>query len=252
MTRPLTLVPSTTRTRTRIYIQTDDGPLVIDEKGEQVSSLQKREEEGKRPRQEAPDASPPRRKRHGSPGDASPPRRRRHDSDNDASPPRRKRHDSPGDASPPRRKRHDSPDASPPRRKRHDSPDASPPRRRRHDSDDDASPPRRRKRHDSPEPAPEPKKEVGLKTGAEFKRELEAKKAEEARRWAEAQRAQGAAELTGQNAETVIRDRRGRKLEALSEFMNQVRCVLGWGAGFGLGVLWGSGFGGWGMGVLVG
>ena len=181
---------------------------MIDDKGEQVSSLQKREEEGKRPRQEAPDASPLRRKRHHSPGDASPPRRRRHDSDNDASPPRRKRHDSPGDASPPRRKRHGSDN------------DASPPRRRRHDSDDDASPPRR-KRHDSPEAEPE-KKEVGLKTGAEFKREFEAKKAEEARRWAAAQQAQGAA-LTGQNAETVIRDRRGRKLEALSEFMNQVR-----------------------------
>ncbi|XP_077402534.1 BUD13 homolog isoform X1 [Vanacampus margaritifer] len=59
---------------------------------------------------------------------------------------RKTRHDSP-DASPPRRPLHDSPDMSPPRKKRHNSPDQSPPRRKkqqkgRRDSDSDLSPPR--------------------------------------------------------------------------------------------------------------
>ena len=73
-------------------------------------------------RHDSPDPSPPRRReRHDSP-DPSPPRR-----GSDPSPPRRGR-----DPSPPRRReRHDSPDPSPPRRgrDRHVSPDPSPPRR---------------------------------------------------------------------------------------------------------------------------
>lgn len=59
---------------------------------------------------------------------------------------------------------------------------------------------------------------MGLKTGAEFRVELEAKKAAQAQAWAEG--AKDAA-MTGQHAETVVRDRRGRKLEMLSEFLNQ-------------------------------
>ncbi|XP_057676982.1 BUD13 homolog isoform X2 [Corythoichthys intestinalis] len=107
----------------------------------------------KKKRHHSPDMSSPRRKRHDSP-DMSPPRKKRQDSP-DMSPPRRKRHDSP-DMSPPRKKRQDSPDMSPPRRKRHDSPDMSPPRHRsgkstkaqsascRRDSDSDQSPPRKK------------------------------------------------------------------------------------------------------------
>lgn len=57
---------------------------------------------------------------------------------------------------------------------------------------------------------------MGLKTGAEFRQEMEAKKAETSKLW------QGMeADFSGENAETVVRDRRGRKLEMLSEFMNQ-------------------------------
>ena len=98
----------------------------------------------RRQRHDSGDISPPRRTRHDS-GDNSPPRRTRHDS-GDISPPIRTRHDS-GDISPPRRTRHDSGNISSPRRTRHDSGDISPPRRTRHDSGDNSPP--RRTRHDS-------------------------------------------------------------------------------------------------------
>ncbi len=230
--------------------EADDGPLVVDAKGDLVSAA--KPTAGKNGRATTTssstagkDSSPPRRRaRHGSPSpDNSPPRRKRHDSPgSDTSPPRRKRHDCPPpatkeeDASPPRRRRHDSDgDASPPRRRqRHDSPpssggsgggkaaDASPPRRRQRHDTPSASPPReRRKRHDSPEADTKKEKEdkeVGLKTGAEFRKELEAKKAAQAQAWAESAKD---AEATGQHAETVVRDRRGRKLEMLTEFLNQ-------------------------------
>ncbi|XP_019715102.1 BUD13 homolog [Hippocampus comes] len=109
---------------------------------------------GGKSRHDSPDASPLRRVRHDSP-DMSPPRKNRHDSP-DMSPPRKKRHDSP-DMSPPRKKRHDSPDMSPPRKKRHDSPNMLPPRQHsgksgkaqsapvtRQGSDSDQSPPRKK------------------------------------------------------------------------------------------------------------
>uniref|UniRef100_A0A8C3MUF1 BUD13 homolog n=1 Tax=Geospiza parvula TaxID=87175 RepID=A0A8C3MUF1_GEOPR len=82
----------------------------------------------RRQRHDTPDLSPPRRQRHDTP-DLSPPRRQRHDP---SSPPPRQRHDTP-DLSPPRRQRHDTPDLSPPRRQRHDTPDLSPPRRQHQD-----------------------------------------------------------------------------------------------------------------------
>uniref|UniRef100_A0A4X1T144 BUD13 homolog n=1 Tax=Sus scrofa TaxID=9823 RepID=A0A4X1T144_PIG len=110
-------------------------------------------------RHDTPDSSPPRRARHDSP-DPSPPRKVHHDTP-DPSPPRRARHDTP-DPSPPRRARHDTPDPSPPRRARHDTPgdhrrasdsDLSPPRHKQssgpRDSDSDLSPPRNRPRHQS-------------------------------------------------------------------------------------------------------
>lgn len=62
---------------------------------------------------------------------------------------------------------------------------------------------------------------MGLKTGAEFKKEFDAKKAEQARLWEEGLKQAGGEAISGQNAETVIRDRRGRKLEMLNEFLNQ-------------------------------
>ncbi|NWH64228.1 BUD13 protein, partial [Geococcyx californianus] len=92
----------------------------------------------RRKRHDTPDLSPPRRKRHDTP-DLSPPRRKRHDTP-DLSPPRRKRHDT-MELSPPRQRRHDSPDLSPPRRKRHDCTDSPSPRRgARNASDADCRP----------------------------------------------------------------------------------------------------------------
>ncbi|XP_064588209.1 BUD13 homolog isoform X2 [Zonotrichia leucophrys gambelii] len=101
----------------------------------------------RRQRHDTPDLSPPRRRRPGTP-DLSPPRRRQRHDTPDPSPPRRQRHDTP-DLSPPRRQRHDTPDLSPPRRQRHDTPDPSPPRRQRHDTPD-LSPPRRQRQDLSP------------------------------------------------------------------------------------------------------
>ncbi|PNI66163.1 BUD13 isoform 2 [Pan troglodytes] len=111
----------------------------------------------RRDRHDTPDPSP-RRARHDTP-DPSPLRGARHDSD--TSPPRRIRHDS-SDTSPPRRARHDSPDPSPPRRPQHNSSgdcqkatdsDLSSPRHKQspghQDSDSDLSPPRNRPRHQS-------------------------------------------------------------------------------------------------------
>lgn len=195
------------------------------------------------------DASPPRRrKRHDSPPlpsfrvavDAG--------ADEDAAPPRRRRrHDSPSSSpshstlSKSRKDEKEEKDASPPRqrrRQRHDSPtsardggaDGGMDGGRETVKGDDASSPHRR-HHDSPRPQrrskkkekegreeKEKKKESGLKTGTEFRVELEAQKAAQARAWAEGAKDQL---MTGQNAETVVRDRRGRKLEMLSEFLNQ-------------------------------
>ncbi|XP_044775290.1 BUD13 homolog isoform X4 [Neomonachus schauinslandi] len=113
----------------------------------------------RRVRHDTLDSSPPRRVRHDTP-DSSPPRRVRHDTP-DSSPRRRVRHDTP-DSSPPRRVRHDTPDPSPPRRACHTSlgdswkasdSDLSPPRHKQSsghkDSDSDLSPPRNRPTHRS-------------------------------------------------------------------------------------------------------
>jgi len=194
----------------------------------------------------SPTSSPPRRRPVASP---SPPRRQRHDSPSpprrgalsavikaepsDQSPPRKRgRSPSNGDLSPPRKR---GGDLSPPR-KRHASPgDLSPPRK----GGGDLSPPRKRGRADSSPPrAPKvrerdpPLKEVkqekptspmrlpglkaGLSTGKEFDEHAKAvkKKKEEYLNKMDP-------EKMGRGAETVYRDRRGRKLEMLTEFMNQ-------------------------------
>uniref|UniRef100_A0A2K6UUS6 BUD13 homolog n=1 Tax=Saimiri boliviensis boliviensis TaxID=39432 RepID=A0A2K6UUS6_SAIBB len=105
---------------------------------------------------DTPDSSP-RRAHHDSP-DPSLLRGACHDSDTS---PRRIRHDT-SDTSPPRRARHDSPDPSPPRKPQHNSSgdcqkatdsDCSSPRHKQstghQDSDSDLSPPRNRPRHQS-------------------------------------------------------------------------------------------------------
>ena len=190
-------------------------------------------------RHDSPDISPPRRaqRRHDSP-DISPPRRahRRHDSP-DISPPRRaqRRHDSP-DISPPRRgrKRHDSPDVSPPRKshKRNDSPDISPPRRgqTRHDSPD-ISPPRRHKPNQQivtnrPDPTPNPlppptnsnKNQTlsGIKPGLQsahgLKEEIAAAKIAKEKYYRNLD-----TNLSGRNAETVYRNKEGKRIDPKME-----------------------------------
>jgi pre-mRNA-splicing factor CWC26 len=187
------------------------------------------------PRRISVDESPPRRKRKDS-SDASPPRRatRR---DSDASPPRRSRQSprkrrNSSDISPPRRpepskRRKETPDASPPRRRR-DS-DASPPRREIK-RERDSSPPRRRSRSRqrksrwSPEIKREPKspspprssrmtktldgKASGLQDAKTLKRENDEFKARQEKLFREMR-----PEMSGRDADLVIRDRRGRNKE---------------------------------------
>ena len=192
------------------------------------------------------DISPPRRRR-GSDDDISPPRRRR-GSDDDISPPRRRRGSD--DISPPRRRRGSDDDISPPRRRRGSDDDISPPRRRR-GSDDDISPPRRRRGSDDDISSPRRRlqektstsppssakrrerkssrrgdekgaggedivKMTGLIQGDQVA-DISRRKREEKKRKYE----QTNPEESGQNAETVYRDRRGRKLDTLSAFMMQ-------------------------------
>ncbi|XP_061755361.1 BUD13 homolog [Nerophis ophidion] len=117
------------------------------------------EEDGDSParktRHDSPEASPPGRARHDSP-DVSPPRRKRHDS-SDQSPPRQQAGKSAKerskDSSPAKRKqtssssRRRSPGGSRPATRRHSDSDQSPPRKRTQKggaSDSDRSPPRKR------------------------------------------------------------------------------------------------------------
>ncbi|DBA86072.1 hypothetical protein WJX77_002076 [Trebouxia sp. C0004] len=194
----------------------------------------------KRSRHDTPDASPPRKQRHDS-SDASPPRTNRRASP-DLGPQQRIRHDTPDanpsrkqlqaspDASPPRRKRlaspdlerhtrHDNPDASPPRRKRHDSPDASPPRNAGGAGKQDMSPPRKRSRAATADVAPDHSGgshkprfmpdggRAGQVTGSELAAELKAKAQREAKQFAEL-----GVQLTGRGADTVYRDKTGKRV----------------------------------------
>ncbi|XP_025212668.1 BUD13 homolog isoform X2 [Theropithecus gelada] len=207
----------------------------------------------RRVRHDTPDSSP-RRARHDTP-DISPLRGARHDSD--TSPPRRIRHDS-SDTSPPRRARHDSPDPSP-RRPQHNSSgdcqkttdsdlssprhkqspghqdsdsDLSPPRNRtRHrSSDSDLSPPRRRQRTKSsdsdlspPRRSQPPGKKAahmysGAKTGlvlTDIQREQQELKKQDQETMA--------FEAEFQYAETVFRDKSGRKRNLKLERLEQRR-----------------------------
>ncbi|CAI5979549.1 unnamed protein product [Closterium sp. NIES-64] len=203
----------------------------------------------------SPDLSPPRRGRKGSP-DLSPPRRTRNDSP-DLSPPRRARHDSPDlspprknrkgpspDLSPPRRQtRKGSPDLSPPRRRtRQVSPGLSPPRRQARQATPDLSPPRRRARQDSPDLSPPRKGSgkqagtqgggsmwkggggkaermmdgslAGLRSGKEVMAEAEEKRAKD-----EARFAQLDPSISGRGAQTVYRDKAGKRVSNLEAIM---------------------------------
>ena len=143
--------------------------------------------------------------------------------DSDPEPPRRRRHDSDGSDS----------DSAPPRRPPAAAAAAAAAAvagRKRHDSDSDPEPPRRNQRRDddddndgdsAPPRRPPPAKtstghSAGLQSGEQF-REHETR----LRLEREAAMAHVDPALAGQGAETVYRDRKGRKLDMLSEFMRQ-------------------------------
>ncbi|KAL3682976.1 hypothetical protein R1sor_000998 [Riccia sorocarpa] len=180
-------------------------------------------------------------------------KRGRNESSRDLSPPRKKR-DSP-DISPPRRRRGTGTDPSSPRRKFTSRQQSDPggPGRRRDSSEDvtrealdvkktriggsvDLSPPRR---HDSPEMPPSRRKESninesgdedrngrrhkmadgstgGLRTDKQVTEEIQRKKAMELKALRELDPS-----ASGRGAETVYRDKRGRRLEGLEEFVRQ-------------------------------
>ena len=211
-----------------------------------------------RNRHDSPDNSPPRAQKqlHES-SDVNLPRRTRHDSP-DISPPRRARHDSPDDLSPPRRtarlppprvsskntttsverprkQRHDSPDMSPPRRTRHDTPDLSPPRLGGGAAD--LSPPRKKNRWDKKRES-DPKREeeeqsvrrpasptrvtAGKKTGLQTADVLREENAETRRREREQFRTMDPS-VSGQGAETVYRDKQGRKINPKLEKLKKMQ-----------------------------
>lgn len=141
------------------------------------------------PRRSAQDSSPPRRKPM---TDVSPPRRAAADS----SPPRRR---ADVDSSPPRRKLTDS---SPPRRRTHETIEVSAPRKRQHETID-VSPPRR-----GSSPAKE-KTLTGISTGLLKASDLDQELREKQHRERKAFASRSATD-TGQGAETIFRDRKGR------------------------------------------
>ena len=201
-------------------------------------------------RLDSPDLSPPRReKRCDSDNDLSPPRRRPR-ADRGAMIRARKRHDSPqliesgpsahrredlGHHSPPRRKRHDSDVNSPPRRKRHDSDVNSPPRRKRHDSDDNSPP--RRKRHNLspprkadrdqrspdlslPRKSDEERMSSGAKAGLQSAQILKEENAMVRKRQEDFFRSLDPS-LSGRHAETVYRDKKGKKVDPKLEKLKE-------------------------------
>jgi pre-mRNA-splicing factor CWC26 len=219
-------------------------------KNDKIESSKKHKKNTSPQRRKSIDQSPPRKNRRNS--DESPPRRNRKDSDassprklrrdSDASPPRRNRKDS--DESPPRKlkPRRDS-DASPPRKPRQSSPmakkrrdsDASPPRRSRNDSPKRSrnNSPLRNSRHSpqnykksrwenfkqekSPSPPPTHSKKItktldgkaaGLQNAQTLKRENDEHRARQEKAFREMR-----ADVSGRDAEVVIRDRRGRNKE---------------------------------------
>ena len=170
----------------------------------------------RRQRHDSGDISPPRRTRHDS-GDISPPRRTRRDS-GDISPPRKTRRDS-GDISPPRRTRRDSGDISPPRRKRHDSGDISPPRRTVQDSED-LSPPRvganfstvRRSRPSTDISKSKDRMTSGARAGLQNAQALKEENALVRKKQEDYFKSLDPS-VSGKHAETVYRDKQGRKVD---------------------------------------
>lgn len=160
------------------------------------------------------DSSPPRRRND---KDSSPPRRR--NDNKDSSPPRR--NDNNRDASPPRRRNDNNRDASPPRRRNdnnNNNKDSSPPRKR--NDNRDSSPPRRNTQNDDKHDKKRAKTASGLTAGLVSKEDI-AEEAREIKRRREMENADIDPSLLGEGQETTYRDKRGRKLDMLNEFMRQ-------------------------------
>ncbi|KAI1230693.1 hypothetical protein IHE44_0008569 [Lamprotornis superbus] len=203
----------------------------------------------RRKRHDTPDPSPPRRQRHDMPA-LSPPKRQRHDTP-DLSPPRRRQHHDTPDPSPPRRQRHDTPDLSPPRRQRHGTPDLSPPRRRQRHDTPDPSPPRRqcqdlsprrekpgspsgkksqrkgrispaqKEQHRSRSPPGSPKKATTMSSGVRaglVSADVLQREKQELRKH---ERSTKHLEEESRNAQTVFRDKSGRKRNLAQEQLEQ-------------------------------
>ncbi|KAL4141147.1 hypothetical protein PRNP1_014269 [Phytophthora ramorum] len=222
---------------------------------------------GKKKQKEDGDLSPPRKKKSGGPRgrdnseDKSPPRRPKRerlsnvatesegqggDSGEVVSPPRKQRRGRDGDVSSPRRDGQD--DASPPRRRamksstsrglRGDDVNASPPRRGRDQSRDasrlaaDSAPDQKPTNEPSKRDDKNLKKESVKADGKEEKKaglftatEFEAQRKVAARR-KDVLHGVDASEM-GANAETVYRDKRGRKLDMLNEMVRQQEVLDG-------------------------
>ena len=113
-----------------------------------------------------------------------------------------------GQPSPPRRQARDE-DASPPRRRRAEEP--SPPRRQARD--EDASPPRRESSGAAEKP---PMRAAGLQSADDFGR-----REREIRATRDLELSKADPSLSGAHSATVYRDKRGKKLDMLNEFMRQ-------------------------------
>ena len=113
-----------------------------------------------------------------------------------------------GPPSPPQRQARDE-DASPPRRRRAEEP--SPPRRQARD--EDASPPRRESSGAAEKP---PMRAAGLQSADDFGR-----REREIRATRDLELSKADPSLSGAHSATVYRDKRGKKLDMLNEFMRQ-------------------------------
>ncbi len=217
------------------------GPMVEDNDLSPVRQARRR-------RMDSPDLTPPRGRRYDSDNDLSPPRRKKHTSDYGVRGPSRRsrgRHSSPQliergkpsqklnppkkvDNSPPRRNRHDSPDVSPPRRKRHDSVDNSPPRR----INDNLSTPRVSDiAQHSPDLSPQrmgskktekktDRMSSGARAGLQNAQLLKEENATVRKRQEDFFKGLDPS-VSGRNAETVYRDKQGKKVDPKLEKLKQ-------------------------------
>ncbi|XP_061905245.1 BUD13 homolog [Entelurus aequoreus] len=206
----------------------DEQPEDDGDSPEQSSDQRRKDSPTRKTRHDSPDTSPPRTARHDSP-DVSPPRRKRHDSQ-DQSPPRQQAGKSAKerskDSSPVKNKQSSSssrrrpPGGNKPAARRHSDSDQSPPRKRTQKggaSDSDQSPPRRRAASDddlSPPRRSEDKRmlsggRAGLISSDVLRKEKDDERRRDGNNWE--------LENHSRHAQTVFRDKSGKKRDLESE-----------------------------------